>query len=282
MNKTTNITTTKSQRIINKFQELKTKNQCAFVSYICAGHPNGNISQQVLNNLPNAGVDIIELGVPFLDPAGDGPIIENASRKAIENGMTLKKTLIMVEEFRKNNQEIPIILMSYYNPILNFGVEKFFIEAENAGVDGLLVVDLPIEEQQEIIVIIEKYKIDLIGLIAPTTNEDRIADIAKQSSGFLYLISLLGITGTKLANAEENILRIEKIKTITKLPIVVGFGIKNNIQATQFANIGAEGVVIGSSIVTIIDEASRDIENQQLSLEKISNEIIEFSKAIKS
>jgi hypothetical protein len=164
MNKTTNITATKSQRIINKFQELKTKNQCAFVSYICAGHPNGNISQQVLNNLPNAGVDIIELGVPFLDPAGDGPIIENASRKAIENGMTLKKTLIMVEEFRKNNQEIPIILMSYYNPILNFGVEKFFIEAENAGVDGLLVVDLPIEEQQEIIVIIEKYKIDFYSM----------------------------------------------------------------------------------------------------------------------
>ena len=161
-------------------------------------------------------------------------------------------------------------------------MKKIKCEQLNVNDDSYKVVDLPIEEQQEIIVIIENYKIDLIGLIAPTTNEDRIADIAKQSSGFLYLISLLGITGTKLANAEENILRIEKIKKITKLPIVVGFGIKNNIQATQFANIGAEGVVIGSSIVATIDDESKNIENQQLALEKISNKIIEFSKAIKS
>ncbi len=282
MNSTNSIIKTKSQRIINKFQELKTKNQCAFVGYICAGHPKYNISQQILNNLPNSGVDIIELGVPFLDPAGDGPIIEGASGKAIKEGMTLKKTLIMVEEFRKNNQETPVILMTYYNPILNFGVEKFFIEAQNVGVDGLLIVDLPIEEQQEIIAIVEKYKIDLIGLIAPTTNEERIADIAKRSSGFLYLISLLGITGTKLANAEENILRIEKIRRITKLPIVVGFGIKNNIQAKEFANIGADGVVIGSSIVAIIDNESQNTANQQLLTEKIRDKITEFSKAIKS
>lgn len=272
----------RSQRIADKFQELRNKKQCAFVGYICAGHPNYNISQQVLKNLPNAGVDIIELGVPFLDPAGDGPIIENASRKAIENGMTLKKTIEMVADFRQENQSTPIILMTYYNPILNFSLEKFFIEAEKAGVDGVLIVDLPIEEQQEINNIIQKYNIDLIGLIAPTTNEARIANIAKQSSGFLYLISLLGITGTKLANAEENIARIEKIKKITNLPIIIGFGIKNNIQANQFANIGADGVVIGSSIVAIIDEASRDIENQKLVIEKISNKIIEFSKAIKS
>jgi tryptophan synthase alpha chain len=160
-------------RIAKKFQELKSQNQCAFVAYICAGDPDYSTSLSCLKNLEKNGVDIIEIGVPFLDPAGDGPTIEMAGKRSIAGGMDLRKTLKMVAEYRQENSTTPIILMSYYNPILKFGLDKIFFEAKKSGVDGFLIVDLPPEEEHEIIAEITKNNLDLIRLIAPTTSLER-------------------------------------------------------------------------------------------------------------
>lgn len=258
--------------IDNKFNHLKQNKQCGFIAYICAGHPNYQISQDILAELPLAGVDFIEVGVPFLDPAGDGPIIENAAKTAIRNGMNLQKTLEMIANFRlnaKNNnchksQQIPIILMTYYNPILAFGIDKFFIDAEKAGVNGVLIVDLSIEEQNEIADAVSSSNISVINLIAPITNQERILKIAKKTSGFLYIISMLGITGTKTANLFDNKARIEKINEqinsqSIKLPLALGFGIKTPDQAGDFVKTGADALIIGSAIVEFIDNQYKEI-----------------------
>ncbi len=184
-------------RIAHKFAQLKANNQKAFCAYICAGDPDYLTSLEILKNLAMQNVDFIELGIPFLDPAGDGPIIEEASRRSINNGMTLKKTIQMVAEFRQTNSDTPIILMGYFNPILKYGIENIFIDAKKAGVDAFLIVDLPHEEEDEIINYIKESEIDLIRLIAPTTSKLRAQKIIKNASGFLYLISMLGTTGTK-------------------------------------------------------------------------------------
>ena len=271
-------------RITEKFLELKTKKQCAFVAYICAGDPNYNTSLEILKGLPKAGADIIELGIPFLDPAGDGPLIENASKRAIKNGASLKKTLLMVEEFRKTNQETPIALMSYFNPIFKYGYEKFFQDASASGVDGVLIVDLPFEENEEIFSFSKKsnINIDLISLIAPTTGEDRIKKITTRTSGFSYLISMLGITGTKLAKIEENKINLQKIRNNSNLPTVIGFGIKEPKQASEFAKIGADGIVVGSAFVKEIDESFSAKKSQTEIVEITLKKVAEFSQAIKN
>ncbi len=266
------------KRIANKFLELNGKS--AFIAYICAGDPNYETSLNILKNLPKNGVDIIELGVPFLDPAGDGPIIENASKRAIKNGASLKKTLLMVEEFRKTNAKTPIILMSYYNPIFKFGINKFIEEAESCGVDGVLIVDLPVEENSEIFTTIKNSNIDLIQLIAPTTDEKRIQKISAAASGFLYLISMLGITGTKSANLEDNKINLQKVRRNSSLPVVIGFGIKEPKQAGEFAKIDADGIVVGSAFVKDIDENfsanKSDVEICNSALKKVA----EFAREI--
>ncbi len=240
-------------RIEQKFLELKAKNKCAFVAYICAGDPNFETSLSVLKGLPAAGADIIELGVPFLDPSGDGPIIENAGKRAIQSGMSLKRTLEMAAEFRKIDQKTPLILMSYYNPIFKYGLDKIFVDAEKSGIDGILIVDLPLEEEQEILSELSRSKLDLIRLIAPTTDQDRAKKITQNASGFLYLISMLGITGTVSADISENRKNLHNLRQASDLPIVIGFGIKTPKQAGEFSKIGADGVVIGSTIVKEID-----------------------------
>ena len=242
------------KRLKQKFDELKKQNRCAFISYICAGDPDFSTSLELLKSLPDAGCDIIEIGVPFLDPAGDGPIIEKAAKRAIAGGMTLKKTLQMVEEFRKTNQKTPLILMTYFNPVLKYGLNKIFVDAEKSGVDGMLIVDLPLEEEGEILVEIKKSNLDSIRLITPTTNQARAKKICKNASGFLYLVSMLGITGTKLADISENIKNLQNLRQVSKLPIAIGFGIKTPNQAGEFAKIGVDGVVIGSSLVKEIDD----------------------------
>jgi tryptophan synthase alpha chain len=265
-------------RIAKKFQELKSQNQCAFVAYICAGDPDYSTSLSCLKNLEKNGVDIIEIGVPFLDPAGDGPTIEMAGKRSIAGGMDLRKTLKMVAEFRQENSTTPIILMSYYNPILKFGLDKIFFEAKKSGVDGFLIVDLPPEEEHEIIAEITQNKLDLIRLIAPTTSIERAQKILKNASGFLYLISMLGITGTKLAKVEDNKKNFENLRKITNLPIVIGFGIQDENQAQQFKKIGFDGVVIGSAIVK---EMSEKISFDKI-LANVEKKVAQFSKAIKS
>lgn len=247
------------KRIEQKFKELRAQKKSALIAYICAGDPNYETSLATLKAMPAAGADVIELGVPFLDPAGDGPTIEIAAKRAIAAGMTLQKTLKMVSEFRKTDQKTPLILMTYYNPVLKFGLNKIFAEAEKSGVDGFLIVDLPPEEEQEILPQISKTKLDLIRLIAPTTDIARQKKITKNAGGFLYLISLLGITGTTLAKAKDNVKNLQNLKKISKLPIAIGFGIQTAQQVKEFSQIGVDAVVVGSALVKeMAEKKSRD------------------------
>ncbi len=245
-------------RITATFQNLKAQNKSAFISFLTAGDPDYQTSLAIIKQLPQNGVDIIELGIPFLDPAGDGPVIEEASKRAIKTGMNLHKVLQMVGEFRAYNQTTPIILMGYYNPILHYGLEKFCADAAQAGVDGLLVVDLPPEEDLELRNFAQgkngQNQLDFIKLVALTSDENRIKKIAANASGFLYLVSILGITGTKSANLIDLKNHLQKIKNISNLPVVVGFGIKSKEQIEEIENIGADGVVVGSALVKVIEE----------------------------
>jgi len=237
------------KRIQQKFKELRAQKKSALIAYICAGDPNYETSLATLKAMPAAGADLIELGVPFLDPAGDGPTIEIAAKLSIANGMTLQKTLKMVSEFRQTNKKTPLILMTYYNPVLKFGLNKIFVEAEECGVDGFLIVDLPQEEEHEIMPQISKTKLDLIKLISPTTDFKRQKKITKNAGGFLYLISLLGITGTTMAKAQDNVENLQNLKKISKLPIAIGFGIQTPQQVREFSQIGVDAVVVGSALV---------------------------------
>jgi tryptophan synthase alpha chain len=241
-------------RIKQTFQNLKAQNKSAFISFVTAGDPDYQTSLSIIKKLPENGVDIIELGIPFLDPAGDGPTIEAASKRAIKNGMNLHKVLQLVVEFRQTNQTTPIVLMGYYNPILHYGLEQFCIDAKKAGVDGLLVVDLPPEEDLELRNFADKSGLDFIKLVTLTSDENRIKTIAANASGFLYLVSILGITGTKSANLEELENHLQKIKNISNLPVAVGFGIKSKEQIKEIENIGADAVVVGSALVKVIEE----------------------------
>lgn len=264
-------------RIEQKFLELKKQQRCALITYICGGDPDFSTSLNLLKSLPNAGSDLIEIGVPFLDPAGDGPTIENASRRAIDSGMTLKKILELAKEFRKDNNYTPIILMTYFNPLLKFGIDKIFIEAQKSGFDGVLIVDLPLEEENEIIDELKKTTLDFIRLIAPSSDNNRIKKICKNASGFLYLISMYGITGTKLAIARDNENNLHNLQKISKLPIAIGFGIQNPQQVEEFAKIGTDAIVIGSAIVK---EMSKNISRQSM-LDNAIQTVINFSKKLK-
>ncbi len=267
-------------RIEKKFASLKSQNRCALVAYICAGDPNFAISLELLKNMPAYGADIIELGIPFLDPAGDGPIIEQAAKRSIQGGMTFAKTLEMVAEFRKSNQDTPIILMGYYNSFLKYGLDKIFADAAKSGADGVLIVDLPLEEREEIAKQISATNLAFINLIAPLSDEKRIQKITNSSKGFLYLISMLGITGTKLAQASENKINLEKIRKNSDLPVVIGFGIQEPKQAAEFSKIGADGVVIGSVIVKEIDKNFAQGKTSEEIVKNVCAKISEFAKEI--
>ena len=269
-------------RIAQKFAQLKANNQKAFCAYICAGDPDYQTSLEILKNLAMQNVDFIELGIPFLDPAGDGPIIEEASRRSISNGMTLKKTIQMVAEFRQTNSDTPIILMGYFNPILKYGIENIFIDAKKAGVDAFLIVDLPHEEEDEIINYIKESEIDLIRLIAPTTSKLRAQKIIKNASGFLYLISMLGTTGTKNAKYEDNISNVAMLKEITDLPISIGYGIKTPEIAQQYCNLHIDNIIVGSSFVDKISQLSNKNNSKQKIISEINQMAQDFIKKIKN
>ncbi len=241
-------------RIKQKFSELKKQQRCALITYICGGDPDFSTSLNLLKALPENGADLIEIGVPFLDPAGDGPIIENASRRSISWGMNLHKIFKLAEEFRNDNQVTPLILMSYFNPLLKFGIDKIFTQAQESGFDGILIVDLPLEEEKEILKELKKTSLDFIRLIAPSSGVERIKKICKNASGFLYLISMFGITGTQLAIAKDNQRNLQQLQEISKLPIAIGFGIQNLTQAQEFAKLKVDGLVIGSVIVKEMGE----------------------------
>lgn len=240
-------------RIDARFAKLKSENRKAFVAYIMAGDPDLETSLAVMQGLPEAGVDIIELGVPFTDPMADGPTIQLAGQRALESGQTLAKTLDMVRRFREDDADTPIVLMGYYNPIYAMGVETFLKQAVQAGVDGLIVVDLPPEEDSELCLPAADAGLNFIRLATPTTDDRRLPKVLQNSSGFVYYVSITGITGAAAAQAAEVGPEVARIKAGTDLPVIVGFGITTPQAAQDIASV-ADGCVVGSAIVKEIAE----------------------------
>lgn len=238
-------------RIDAKFAALAATGQKAFVSYIMGGDPDMATSLEVMKGLPAAGVDIIELGVPFTDPMADGPTIQLAGQRALEAGMTLQKTLEMAAEFRKGDDTTPIVLMGYYNPIYNRGVDKFLADAKAAGVDGLIVVDLPPEEDDELCIPANKAGLNFIRLATPTTDNKRLPKVLQNTSGFVYYVSVTGVTGSSEAQAANVGPEVARIKAATDIPVIVGFGVNTPEKAEAIASI-ADGTVVGSAIVAKI------------------------------
>jgi tryptophan synthase alpha chain len=235
-------------RIDAKFAALRAAGKKAFVAYIMGGDPDAETSLAVMKGLPEAGVDVIELGMPFTDPMADGPTIQLAGQRALEAGMTMDKVLAMVTEFRKADQTTPIVLMGYYNPIYSRGVDRFLAEAKAAGIDGLIVVDLPPEEDDELCIPAQAAGINFIRLATPTTDDKRLPKVLQNTSGFVYYVSITGITGAAAAEAADVGPEVARIKAKTDLPIIVGFGITTADAARQIASV-ADGCVVGSAIV---------------------------------
>ncbi|WP_333829990.1 tryptophan synthase subunit alpha [Pararhodobacter sp.] len=238
-------------RIDATFARLRTERRKAFVSYIMGGDPDFETSLAVMQGLPGAGVDIIELGVPFTDPMADGPTIQLAGQRALAGGMTLERTLEMVRRFRADDDTTPIVLMGYYNPIYNRGVERFLLDAGAAGVDGLIVVDLPPEEDDELCLPAQAAGLNFIRLATPTTDDKRLPVVLKNTSGFVYYVSITGITGAAAAQAGDVAPEVARIKAATDLPVIVGFGISTPETAQAIAGV-ADGCVVGSAIVSQI------------------------------
>ncbi|MBS0564657.1 MAG: tryptophan synthase subunit alpha [Proteobacteria bacterium] len=235
-------------RIDQKFAALRAEGKKAFVAYIMAGDPDLAASLALMKGLPGAGVDVIELGMPFTDPMADGPTIQLAGQRALDGGQTLQKTLDMVADFRKGDQMTPVVMMGYYNPIHSRGVEKFLADAKAAGVDGLIVVDLPPEEDAELCLPAQKAGLNFIRLATPTTDDRRLPRVLQNTSGFVYYVSITGITGAAAAQAGDVGPEVARIKAATDLPVIVGFGITTPEAARQIASV-ADGCVVGSAIV---------------------------------
>lgn len=235
-------------RIDAKFAELNAAGNKAFVAYVMAGDPDYEKGLKIVKGLPAAGVDIIELGIPFTDPMADGTTIQLAGQRALANGQNLEKTLQYARELRKTDDTTPIVLMGYYNPIYSRGVDKFLVEAVAAGIDGLIIVDLPPEEDSELCLPAQEAGINFIRLATPTTDDKRLPKVLTNTSGFVYYVSVTGITGTASAQAGDVAPEVTRIKSKTDLPIIVGFGIKTPQAAEDIARI-ADGAVVGSAIV---------------------------------
>lgn len=240
-------------RLTTAFQKSKP----ALVTFVMAGDPNMDTSREVLLSLPDAGADVVELGMPFSDPMADGPSIQLAGERALQAGATMEKTLGLARAFRQRHPETPLVLMGYYNPIFIYGPERFAHDASAAGVDGTIIVDLPPEEDGELVPHLTEKNIDFIRLVTPTTDEKRLAVVLKEASGFVYYVSVTGITGGQSAAQDSIGPALERIRRHTDLPIAVGFGIKTPQQAAEIAKTGADGVVVGSALVDAASKAQR-------------------------
>ena len=237
-----------STRIDKRFAALKKEGRAALVTFIMAGDPEYDTSLAIAKALPKAGADIIELGMPFTDPMADGPAIQAAGLRALKAGQHMTRTLSLVRDFRKDDDQTPIILMGYYNPIYIYGNERFLADAKAAGVDGLIIVDLPPEEDEELCLPALKAGLNFIRLATPTTDDKRLPKVLTNTSGFVYYVSVTGVTGTAAPDTSKVTGAVAQIKRHTRLPVAVGFGVKTAEQARAIAE-GADGVVVGSALV---------------------------------
>ena len=242
-------------RIAARFEQLKAQGRAGFVPFITAGDPDFETAQAILNALPGAGADVIELGMPFSDPMADGPAIQASSQRALKAGATMAQTLELVRRFRQRDDDTPIVLMGYYNPVHARGVENFVREAADAGADGFIIVDLPPEEDQVLRGPATAAGIDIIRLVTPTTDEARLKTILNGAGGYLYYVSIAGVTGTKSFVEDEVKKAVARIRKASDLPVAVGFGIKTPVQAAEIARL-ADAAVVGSAIVNVVAEQS--------------------------
>ncbi|MFI8982912.1 tryptophan synthase subunit alpha [Ectopseudomonas khazarica] len=246
-------------RLHNRFAELKAENRAALVTFITAGDPDYATSLEILKGLPDAGADVIELGMPFTDPMADGPAIQLANIRALDGKQNMLKTLQMVREFRAGNQDTPLVLMGYYNPIFCYGVERFIADAKAAGVDGLIVVDLPPEHNDELCEPAQAAGIDFIRLTTPTTDDERLPTVLNGSSGFVYYVSVAGVTGAGAATMDHVEEAVARLRRHTDLPVCIGFGIRTPEHAAEVAK-RAEGAVVGSALIDKIAQATSPSE----------------------
>ncbi|PSO20468.1 tryptophan synthase subunit alpha [Bradyrhizobium sp. MOS003] len=263
-------------RIDTRFAELAKQGRSAFVTFLMAGDPDPATSLEIIKALPKSGADVIEIGMPFTDPMADGPSIQAAGLRALKAGMTLKKTLELVRGFRKDDNATPIVLMGYYNPIYIYGVDKFLVDAKSAGVDGLIVVDLPPEEDDELCLPAMKAGLNFIRLATPTTDDKRLPAVLANTSGFVYYVSITGITGAATADSSAVSEAVARIKRHTKLPVCVGFGIRTPETARAIAS-HANGAVVGTALV---DALKNSLDAEGRATGKTVNAVAELTAAL--
>jgi tryptophan synthase alpha chain len=269
-------------RIDRRFAQLKTEGRAALVTFLTAGDPDAETSLALLRAIPAAGADVVELGMPFTDPMADGPAIQMSSQRALKAGQTLKKTLAMVRAFRQADDATPLVLMGYYNPIYIYGVDRFLRDAKSAGVDGLIVVDLPPEEDEELCLPALKAGMNFIRLATPTTDDKRLPAVLANTSGFVYYVSITGITGAAMADPAKVTAAVARIKRHTKLPVAVGFGVRTAEQAAVIAS-GADGVVVGSALVNALKASlDRDDKATAKTVTVVVNLVAELARGVRS
>jgi tryptophan synthase alpha chain len=259
-------------RIFNIFKKLKETDQTAFIPFITAGDGGLDNCEALVFTLADSGADIIELGMPFSDPMADGPVIAKSHERAVSDGIDLDDVFAIVERFREHNQTTGVVLMGYTNPIEVYGYKDFAARAEEVGVDGILVVDMPPEEATELKIELDKLNIDLIFLVAPTTTDQRLEHISKIASGYIYYVSLKGVTGAGNLDVDSVNHHLERMRNYIQLPVGVGFGIKD-AQTAQQVGENADAVIVGSALVSIVEDLSSDRDKMVTKIGNLANEI---------
>jgi len=267
-------------RIDARLQKLKAEGRAALVTFVTAGDPDAETSLAILKALPGAGADIIEFGMPFSDPMAEGPPIQAADIRALTAGQTMAKTLEQVRAFREGDNETPVVLMGYYNPIYIYGVERFVSDAKAAGVDGLIVVDLPPEEDEELCLPAIGAGISFIRLATPTSDDKRLPVLLRNSSGFVYYVSVLGVTGVKSAAASDVASAVARIKAHTPLPVMVGFGVRTGEQAAAIAA-HADGVVVGSALVNAVRDSLEDGKATAVTVKAVTDLVADLAAGVR-
>jgi tryptophan synthase alpha chain len=270
-----------STRIEQRFAALKPEGRAALVAFVTAGDPDYATSLEILRALPGAGADVIELGMPFTDPMADGPAIQASSLRALKAGQNMKRTLALVTEFRQRDALTPIVLMGYYNPIYIYGVARFLVDAKAAGVDGLIVVDLPPEEDAELCLPALEAGLNFISLATPTTDDKRLPAVLANTSGFVYYVSIAGITGMAAPDTGKVAAAVSRIKRHTALPVAVGFGVRTPAQARALAQV-ADGVVVGSALVDALKQSlGPDMKATQSSVNAVTDLVAGLAEGVR-